>query len=418
LSADSHRGTDDRRRLTRVRSVVAVGCIAGLATSHQLWMSDRGFPLIPVGEAIGPFPSPWDGVVFLGLIGALVAVALRRRPRLASAAVVVLAVVLVLQDQMRLRAWFYQYVLMLAMMLAGPGRAPSERTALRCLRLMMGATYLWSGLHKLNPAFVDTGFPWIVGPWLERLPAWAAAWLGRGGLVAGPVEALIGLALLTRSARRLGVAAGVAMHVFILAALGPLGHGWNHNVWPWNLTMIALLVVLFPGERDTLRQSTTSPGAMPKLALVLFLVMPATNALDVWDSYTSFALYSYTAKSAAFVVKPGALDDLPASARAMVHRDESGRNELMADAWSVAELGVPTYPETRVFRRIHDVLCAATDGGPDAVLRFQYHRRRRDGDQVLELYRCGEAEPFRREVVAVDGAMRPSAGGGAADDDR
>ena len=68
------------------------------------------------------------------------------------------------------------------------------------------------------------------------------------------------------------------MHLFILIAIGPLGRNFNVVVWPWNLAMIAFLLILFFRRTDepTLHDIVWGRGfVFQKVALILFGVMPA-----------------------------------------------------------------------------------------------------------------------------------------------
>jgi hypothetical protein len=82
----------------------------------------------------------------------------------AFAAILLLAV----QDQSRWQPWFYQYgPMLLAIALAGPARQDS---ASNTCRLIVIATYIWSGLAKLNPVFQEEMFPWLIGPLVRAWP--------------------------------------------------------------------------------------------------------------------------------------------------------------------------------------------------------------------------------------------------------
>ncbi len=159
-----------------------------------------------------------------------------------------------LQDQSRWQPWFYQYVIMLiAIALAGPARPTA---ALNTCCLVVAATYIWSGLAKLNPRFMDNTFPWLVGPFVGAWPA-PAQWLAHHLAFAAPfLECAVGVGFLTRRFRRAALFCAIGMHVAILIAIGPLGVNFNAVVWPWNVAMIAFLLILFfrrseePAPRD------------------------------------------------------------------------------------------------------------------------------------------------------------------------
>jgi hypothetical protein len=135
--------------------------------------------------------------------------------------------------------------MLLAIALAGRDRPIA---ALNTCCLIVAATYIWSGLAKLNPIFINQSFPDLVNPFLGGWPAPARRFAQLMAFAAPPIEFGIGVALLTVRWRRAGLFCGIAMHVFILIAIGPLGQRHNTVVWPWNVAMIAFRLILFDGR--------------------------------------------------------------------------------------------------------------------------------------------------------------------------
>ena len=185
---------------------------------------------------------PIDSIVFVALIVLLIAVGIAPRRELLIAVFALLALV-ALQDQSRWQPWFYQYVVMLlAIALAGSER---QSAALNTCYLIVSATYIWSGLAKLNPNFMGSTFPWLVGPFVGELPAPSQSFVRHLAFVVPFLECATGVGLLIRRFRPAALFCAIAMHVFILIAIGPLGLNFNTVVWPWNLAMIAFLLILF-----------------------------------------------------------------------------------------------------------------------------------------------------------------------------
>ena len=80
---------------------------------------------------------------------------------------------------------------------------------------------LWSGLAKLNPNFIDNFFPALVIPVVGAKPGPAQWVIHDLGFVAPLFECAPGVGLLMRRFRNAAVCSAIAMHVFILIALGP-----------------------------------------------------------------------------------------------------------------------------------------------------------------------------------------------------
>jgi hypothetical protein len=104
--------------------------------------------------------------------------------------------------------------------------------ALNACRLIIVSIYFWSGIQKLNPAFVRGTFPWMLAPFTGVLSATVIARVHSLAVAAPFVEIGIALGLLTQRLRNAVVFVAVAMHLFILASVGPLGLDYNNVIWP------------------------------------------------------------------------------------------------------------------------------------------------------------------------------------------
>jgi len=327
--------------LAIVRALVCAGLCAGLLLSPKLWLSSRLYPFTPVWAAVKPFPAPFDTVVFAALL-VLVAAAAFVPWRAALAPALLLMAVLALQDQSRWQPWFYQYALMLVALVCCP--APLDTC-----RIMIAALYFWSGLEKLNPKFISEEFPWLMAPFVHSLPAA----LRYAALVVPIAEVGMALALLARPLRRAAVLGLILMHLFILTALGPLGHNSNTVVWPWNVAMMALVTILFWREGRAGRCFVRGkPSLVHDAILVLFAVMPALGLFGLWDDYLSFALYSGNKASGIIYLTDAACDRLPDGMDEFIDDETGNGNKLDISNWSNRELNVPPYPEPRIFRSI------------------------------------------------------------------
>src|SRR5207253_9658958 len=63
-----------------------------------------------------------------------------------------------------------------------------EVAALNTCCLVLAATYIWSGLAKLNPVFVGTTFPWLLEPFLGAAGEHAQWFVKHAGWLAPMVE--------------------------------------------------------------------------------------------------------------------------------------------------------------------------------------------------------------------------------------
>lgn len=302
-----------------------------------------------------------------------------------------LAVFLALGDTSRLQPWFYQYSFMFAALcLFGWGRM-GALDALNVCRLIVAATYFWSGLQKANAGFFHNLYPWLVGSLTARLPNWAGGALLSGAYAVPVVEAAIGLGLLTRRFRGPAVIGALLMHAFIMLCVGPFGNNWNVVVWPWNFAMAAFVLLLFWRPTDTpsplmilYPRRSFSPGfALRAAVLVLFAFMPLLSFFGLWDSYLSSSLYSGAGKRGYVLTWDGA----------------EWRSARIGDL-AEQELNAPAYPEERVFKSVfaerwcekgsENALQRAQIGYTDPVLRVGGRSPPLSGERSSKFYGCGD----------------------------
>lgn len=324
--------------------------LSGMAWSPRVWEADRPFPTVPALRGVPELPQAPTLVLTALLVLSLLAVALRAAPGRLGFAPPALAAALVLFDVNRLQPWAYEYLAMLlALAFAEPSAPDSRRSraAWAACAVVVAGIYLWSGLQKINATFAHEVFPWLLHP----LGAEAAARLGPLWPVAPLVETSAGLLLLLPRARAAGLALAVAMHAFLLFALGPLGQDYDSIVWPWNVWAVVLAFVVF-GRNDApvLRNAWGAPFG--RVVLALFGALPALSFFGVWDGFLSGSFYSGKLRDGWIYLTAEGASRLP---RAYVE-DNAGfveesplRFRLDIMRWSMSRLNLPPYAEPRAY---------------------------------------------------------------------
>jgi hypothetical protein len=352
-------------RLRWARAVIAIAFAAALLLAPRLFLATRIYPRVPVVEGWPLIPAPLDLAVLAALLAALAGVALAPRPRWWAAAATALALILGADDQSRWQPWFYQYVAMLAAL----ALTREIGQMLAAWRVVLVGLYVWSGIQKLNVTFMSHLYPWLVQPLADVLPAGLQRVLLGGWLVVPLAEIAVAIGLLVPRLRPAAVVGAVATHVAVLGLLGPFGHGTNAVVWPWNLAMAALAPLLF-WTHEPAATSVLLPrrGGVHAAALALFGVLPVLSFSGHWDAYLSGALYSGHLKAGALSLTDPVAARLPDPTRRHVVRNQTGASALDLWEWSMGELGVPSYPQERVFRAVARDVCRLADRPTDVVL--------------------------------------------------
>ncbi len=238
-----------------------------------------------------------------------------------------------------------------------------QENALNICRLLIGATYFYSGLQKMNRHFAAVGLLGILGPRAAHLPMlhlWA--W------IIAALEMAIAAALFTRRWRNLAVLAAMGMHGFILFCCVVILH-WNSVIWPWNIAMMALVPLLFWNTDFSVAEVLwRNPMPLQKVVLVLFGILPLLSFFGWWDSYLSASLYSANVPEARVLFRGAVRDQLPKPVARYAKQLPAATYMLNVVTWSMGELNVPPYPAMRVYRALGAEVCKYSDNSPDVVL--------------------------------------------------
>jgi len=358
------------QRVVYTKTVIVLGFASGFLLSRRLWVGYRFYPLIPILPGLPHIPRSLDIILFAGLFVLLGLVGIASKPRIYILTFAALLLFLVLLDQTRWQPWVYLYLFMLLGLACFSWKADdiqSQENALNIGRLIVVATYFYSGLQKMNSRFV-IGTSSLFGAMSARWPVLHAL----GWILAG-TETMIGIGLLTRKYRNLAVIFGVLMHLVILYTCGVIYH-WNSVIWPWNVAMMAILFLLFWKTDFRFRRVVwLNPIPFQKIVLLLFGVLPFLSFFGWWDSYLSASLYSANVPMAYVLMSNTVKAQLPVQIQKYVKTEPGDKNILKIQDWSLGELNVPPYPAARTYRAIGAELCRYSHNSPD--LMFLVHEK-------------------------------------------
>jgi hypothetical protein len=384
-------------RLYHLHIIIVTAFIIGVASSHKLWVgTSRSFPPISLIDGLSITGPLTDYLAPLLLIVALASSIISKRPRLFLIAAIVLILLLATLDQNRLQPWVYQYVLILSALSCYSGQSLDQMSAGGCLatnQLIIAALYFWGGIQKLNWAFSHEVIPSLLEPYVGRLPHLTT--IGTGLAIC---EALIGIGLLIQRTRPIAVVSAIGMHSLILIFL--ISSNQNSVVWPWNISMMIMLPLLFWRTRTDVWQTLLSMNKgdiTSHFAKVVFLVcgvLPALSFIGLWDMYLSAALYSGNTPVAVVHLSDQVRNRLPLPAQSQVFTTKRGELMVPLYEWSMAELNVPPYPESRVYRRLTRHLCRYAEDPREVELILKEKPAIFSGKYAVNKIDCSNLIPF------------------------
>ena len=375
--------------------ILALGLFSGLISSYKSFITPRlFFPYIPFFEFLQPMPVSLEYILFGALLVLLVIIMISSSPSKYIFIFISLTSIFIVWDQLRLHAWLYQYEFMfvaLGIYFWSSKKGIEKEKALNICRIIIASIYFWSGIQKINVSFMRGLFPSLLDPFIGYLPEQIHAYINLLGFIAPFAELAIGIGLLTLKFRNVSIFLALAIHTMLLLSLGPLGHNWNVDIWPWNITMMFLVFILFwQSDHVSIKRIVASKSLLLWVVTLMFGIMPFFGLFGIWDANLSWALYSANLKEAEISFTALTKNTLPRELLVHTYSDLAGGYTLDIFSWNVEELGVQPYPETRIFKKIGQYVCECTDNQPRTILKIYDRPNPISGLREVKQYVCGE----------------------------
>lgn len=318
---------DGLGRLDVLRWTLVACQAATILISWELWQSRETPPNLP---AI-PIPSLDMGIpLLLSLLLAL------RYPLTGAALHAVLLVLSFGMDQTRLQP---EVVSMAMLLFATTGR----RTLVLVGRAHLITLWFWAGLAKL----VSEGFWGGRGEWMfDGLPL-PSSLDGLGtyfGVLVVLMEMGAGIFAVPVRTRLLSATLALGVHAGALLSLGPLGHNWNHIIWPWNVALAVAAFTLIAPWKAGVREELAMSSWPARIAVGFLAMYPAGFYIGAADAYLSHHLYS---------------DDTAVAVGCEARPDARGERECRRSLQlePIRSVRAPLPPEHRLFRALFDETC-------------------------------------------------------------
>jgi hypothetical protein len=367
------------QRLQLIKFTVLIGMFASVLLSYNLWAGERWFPKTPFFYNYIGLTAPFDYLNLFILI-ILLYFSFTSTKKYITLLLIVFCIYLCFDDQNRMQPWFYNYILILFVLLFYKSRVdePNNYTTIFIsLQLLVSLIYIFSGIQKLNDSFASETFQWMMNSLDFILSKRQIGIISNFGNLIPYFEIGIGCLLLVKQMRFIIVPLLITMHVLILILLGPTGKNYNSVIWPWNFIMIALILLLFSNVKQERFYdiSFLFKGTTFYLVITLMLIFPFFSLKNQYDSYLSSSLYSSNLNDCKITLSDKAYNKLPYYIRRYC---TSVNNEhlLYVKKWSMDELNVPCVPEYRIFKSIHYYLINLTETDSSEI-KFEFIERKK-----------------------------------------
>lgn len=341
----------DENRKNWLFIISALGLLASLYMTESAWTASRTYPLIPIVPEMRLSTTIQVSLFIVVLSTFLWSVfSVHLHKKLVTLGLVSL-LILVLLDITRLQPWIFHYVtILLFFSLLIPRRFVTTPYLLDTTRIIIGGIYFWSGVQKFNIRFFTEIFPWFTEKiWLPFGNSGATIAI-TVGLFVPFIEALFAIGFFTKRFRNSSLFGATTMIVLVLICLGPWGQNWNSSVWPWNIAIYSMVIVLFLGLPTTLTEfvNRQKHNVIGWVAFFIFWLMPLGNIDGFVDHYLSWSLYSGRVPEATLIGDQLTLESLSSQA---------ANNQLEFVHWTQADINMVPYPEERIFINVFKKIC-------------------------------------------------------------
>lgn len=386
---------DATNRIRWIQILVCVCFLLGISMSFPLWAGERIFPHIPIFQYFMFGGSiQWLMTSVLGLILIINIIFLNKWWTRVLLFMIIFAVFC---DQMRLQPWVYIYFLLifplslLTLKSNDVNNIKHSKYILNYFLILLIGIYVWSGLNKFTPSFIDIVYPLMLkslfklndGHYLLAVREW-------GYLFAG-LEVLIGIGLIHSKTRNIAVILAILMHLQIIIWV-VVGNP-NYTILPWNICMIGI-VYLSSWNNEQILQLNPSKSTLLKICtfglILLVWIMPSFNLKNKWDAYLSFNLYTERISHMYVGLRQKALIEIHPSLKEYFVAENIIDDGKVIDVekWAFDELKVPVYPALRVHKAIGRYFCKPNIDS-DQIMLVTYRRPFIDGNyEILSCKDC------------------------------
>jgi len=339
LNSSLFKHKDDNQLLLKI---TAMGWLVYKLSTLKLWfLHDRNFPVIPVSDSLKILVPEFH--IVLSALGLFMLVVIIFKPHKSVLIAFLLAeTALQLTDVMRWQPAAFQFYISFVAFVVQPKKFKFY------LLLLLSATYIYAGLHKLNLRFIN--FTWatdILIGLLNISTDVAYSKLVKGiGFIIPCFEMMCGILILTKW-RKWAFYGIILTHTTVLLYISPLGLNHNSAVWGWNVIMIVYALYFLKNSRQEKLRLT--PKLFNLFWIVLIYVLPILNVFEYYYPYFSFDLYS--GNRYYLILNSEIHENHPLKLYTNDAKETKSNLQLNTFSWSLEDINTPLTHNTWLYKK-------------------------------------------------------------------
>jgi hypothetical protein len=298
---------DDLKKQELILKFISFFWIVSKVISYKVWISDRFFPVIPVFNFTTNFPNSIHFLLFVISLSLLLFIVIFQINKRIASIFLLVEIGSCLLDQMRWQPWEYFYLLLFLFFVI----SKNQKQFMQLVTILIVTTYFFSGLNKLNGGFLTFLWKHMVLIKMFKIPKTIIdtnLWIYYLGIVLALIEISFAFALLFLKNKKVLVVLICTMHLFILILLG-LIFNFNPVVWPWNISMIGLILIIFYKNKNRIFSKAFIDIRQNYIVFILLFTTCLLGKFGFW--YSQFAFHLYDGNSNKLIVYAYNLDKYP-----------------------------------------------------------------------------------------------------------
>ena len=307
--------------------------------SFDLWGLNRSFPSFPIIN-IDIQNSWFHTFLQYSFIGTIVFCLISPKKKPISILLIFL-ILMISIDQLRLQSWVYFLGICFIPFVV----KSDKKSEINYLTILFIVLYVWSGFHKLNQNFINFIFESILVDGFHITDIKTLTSLKSFGYVFPVIEVSIGVLLIFKSTRNIGVYFLIFTHLFIIYYIIFGLHG-NYVILPWNIfMMIGAIILLYDNKQRIIFPKEN----LLKVILIIIALLPIGFLINKIDQSVSFSLYDGKQKGLYLLENESQNSSFSIDKNLMKQGNIEDYN-----LWSFKELNVPFYAEDRFIRKLKE----------------------------------------------------------------
>jgi hypothetical protein len=320
----------------------------------KMWTMNRSFPVIHPFSWMEKIPAPIH-IIFL-FTGALILIKIVLLPKDERwwIALVIVEILSSSLDYNRWQPWNFQFI---SLTIVWYTFRRQWNTLIWLTTIIFASTYVYSGISKLNPLFIQHIWKSIMlhevlGIEFNEM----TILLKRAGWIIPFIEIFSGLGLLFNPFRKRSSLTLIGMHLLLVTIMGNWFFHHNRIIIPWNIGSLLLIYFLLYKNHLQKPEILSSPKKIIASFVILFwALLPSLNRFEMWDTYFSMKLYSGNTPHLYICTKKENIPQEILKSLPLLKISKKackGQWQFSIQKWAVHETHVPSYPEKRVYDKI------------------------------------------------------------------